>query len=915
MVFELFSEKMQSLIKEKGFIEPTLPQILGIPEILKGRNVLIIAPTGIGKTEACMLPLLDKVYLNKDKPIAILYITPLRALNRDLLSRLFWWADKLGLDICVRHGDTSKKEREEQREMPSHILITTPETLGAILPGKKIREHLKNVKYVVIDEIHELIENKRGSQLAILLERLSIIANDFQRIALSATIGNAKKVAEFLGNDVKIINAEQTKLYEISVELPKIDNLSDVEARVARIKELITQHKSTIIFANTRETAEVLGSRFKLFEKDIPIEIHHGSLSKNLRIKVEQAFKRNELKVIIATSSLELGIDIGNVDLVIQYLSPRKVTKSLQRVGRSSHYVGGVSKGIIITNDEDSFESCVIAKKSEEKSIEDIKIPENSLDILATQIVGITLDKNEITTEECYKIIKKAYPYRRLKLDDFLSVVKFLEKMKLIYVSKDLKKIKRRRRGWKYYYENLSSIPDVKKFAVIEIATNEIIGFLDESFVVEYGEVGNTFICAGNAWRIVRVENSKIFVEYVEDAESAIPAWEGELIPVSFEVAQEVGRLRRIIYSSLEDEKSLIDFLKKEYKVNENAAKEMIRIIRDQSKYFVPDEKNIFIESNEGFIVIHSCFGNLVNQTLGKYIATVLTLERGEAVEFKIDPYRIILKTFASAEDVKRIILSAKDLEKTIKIGIEKSSLFKWNFFQIAKRFGAVRRDASIDEKKMSILINIFSNTPIYKETVKTIFFEKMDIEKTKSILKEIKNENIKIKIVKGKFSPLAQRGIEIHFFDIVKPKRPYREIYEAFKIRLMKTRIRIVCTNCWNYSIATEVKDLEDSPTCPKCNSKLIGIWDYKEKDPIEFLKKKNLTNEERKVLERVKRSASLMITYGKKYALVQAARGVGVETAARILAKMPKNEEELLKYIFEAEKSFAAKRKYWKI
>lgn len=915
MVFELFSEKMQSLIKEKGFIEPTLPQRLGIPEIMKGRNVLIIAPTGIGKTEACMLPLLDKVYTNKEKPIAILYITPLRALNRDLLSRLFWWADKLELEIYVRHGDTSKKEREEQREIPSHILITTPETLAAILPGKRMREHLKNVKYVVIDEIHELVENKRGSQLSILLERLSLIAKGFQRIGLSATIGNAKKVAEFLGRDVKIINAEETKIYEISVELPKVEGLSDAEARVERIKELVNKHKNTIIFTNTRETAEILGSRFKLLEKDLPIEIHHGSLSRNLRIKVEQSFKKGELKAIVATSSLELGIDIGSVDLVIQYLSPRKVTKLLQRVGRSGHRVGGISKGIIITSDEDAFESCVIAKKGEERKIEDIKIPENNLDILATQIIGLTLDKNEVSIEECYKIIKNAYPYRKLKFEDFLSVVEFLEKMRLIYITEDYKKIKRRRRGWKYYYDNLSSIPDVKKLAVVDISTNEIIGFLDESFVVEYGEIGNTFICAGNAWKIIQVENNKIFVEYVEDAESAIPAWEGELIPVPFEIAQEVGSLRKIISNSLINEKSLIDFLKKEYKADDNVAKEMIKIIKEQKKYFIPDEKNIFIEGADGFIVIHSCFGNLVNQTLGKYIATVLTLEKGEAVQVKIDPYRIIIKTFANAEDIKRIILNAKDLKETILIGLEKTSIFKWNFFQIAKRFGVIESEATIDEAKINRLINIFAHSPIYKETINTIFFEKMDIEKTENILQEIRKGSIKIKIVKGKMSPLAQRGVEIHFFDIVKPKKPYREIYEAFKRRLLQTRIRIVCTNCWNYSISTEVKDLDEYPICPKCNSRLIGIWDFREKDPTEIYKKKNLTKEEKKILERVKRSASLMITYGKKYALAHAARGVGVETAARILAKMPKSEEELLKYIFEAEKSFASTRKYWKI
>lgn len=913
MVFNLFSKRLQELIKEKGFLEPTLPQKLGIPEILEGKNVLIISPTGIGKTEACILPLLDKIYRNKDKPIALLYITPLRALNRDLLSRIFWWVDKLDLEISVRHGDTTKKERDEQREEPPHLLITTPETLNAILPGKRMREHLKNVKYVVIDEIHELAESKRGTQLSVLLERLSLISPNFQRIALSATIGSQKKIAEFLGNNVNIINAEEAKLYSILVELPKENSINDSEARVEKIKDLIKSSNSSLIFTNTRETAEILGSRFKLFEKDFPIEVHHGSLSRNVRVKVEQLFKKGELKSIIATSSLELGIDIGSIDLVVQYLSPRRVTKLLQRVGRSGHSIGRVSKGVIISCKEDVFESCVIASKAVKKEIEETKIHENALDILANQIVGLTLDKGELDLDECYKIIKNAYPYRNLSIKSFLSVVEFLEKMKLIYVSDDRKIIRKRKRGWKYYYDNLSTIPDVKKIAVVDISTNEIIGFLDESFIIEYGEIGNTFICGGNAWKIISIEDNKVFVEYVEDAESAIPAWEGELIPVDFKIAQEVGRLRRIISKNVS--KEIENVLKDHYMASENAAKEMIRLIREQAKFFVPDEKSIFIEAKDGFIVVHACFGNLVNNTIGKYIASMLALEKGESSQVKIDPYRIILKTFASPEEIKRIILNAKDIEEIITLSLEKTSLFKWNFFQIAKRFGVIGSNATIDDAKLNKLINQLRESPVYKETIRTILFEKMDIEKTKKIIDEIKGRRIKIRVIKDGLSPLAQEGLEIHFFDIIKPKKPYKEIFESFKRRLMKTRIRIVCTNCWNYSIAIEVNDLEEFPTCPKCSSRLIGIWDYKEKDPLELVKKKTLNKNEKKAIERVKRSASLMITYGKKYAIAHAAHGVSVETAARILAKLPKNEEELLKYVFEAEKSFVRTRKYWRL
>src|SRR3989344_5858232 len=271
MPFNNFSPAMQKLIKEKGFIEPTLPQKMGIPEILKGRNVMILAPTGYGKTETAMLPLLDKVHTEKLPPISVLYINPLRALSRDLLDRLFWWADKLGVEIAVRHGDTTKTERSEQSDHPPNILITTPETLGILLVSKKLREHLKNVRHVIVDEIHEMAGSKRGVHLSLLLERLRNLCGSFQVIGLSATVGHPEKIAKTLAPDMKVIRAEAEKRYDISVEVPVCKEPATAAelfvsettlARMLRIKDLISEHKSVLVFTNTRQTAEVLSSRF-----------------------------------------------------------------------------------------------------------------------------------------------------------------------------------------------------------------------------------------------------------------------------------------------------------------------------------------------------------------------------------------------------------------------------------------------------------------------------------------------------------------------------------------------------------------------------------------------------------------------------------------------------------------------------
>ena len=314
--------KLQALVRSR-FPEPTPIQKKVIPRVLEGGNCLIISETGSGKTEAALLPLFHFLLKERPPPISLLYITPLKSLNRDLLKRMLWWANGLEFDVGVRHGDTSQYERTMQAENPPDVLVSTPETLQAMLSGKRMANHLKNVRWIVVDEVHELIDHKRGAQLSIALERLKDIASVKQIVGLSATVGTPETVAKFLtgGRECAIVHGERTKKVSIQVELPLVSGKHTTEtaqtflppetnAKLQRIAEEMGK-TSLLVFTNTREMAEVLSSRLKAM--NLPIDTHHSSLSRDVRIAAEEGFKKEEIKALVCTSSLELGIDIGHI--------------------------------------------------------------------------------------------------------------------------------------------------------------------------------------------------------------------------------------------------------------------------------------------------------------------------------------------------------------------------------------------------------------------------------------------------------------------------------------------------------------------------------------------------------------------------------------------------------------------------
>lgn len=934
--FDLLSSEVRRIADELGLREETLIQTRAIPSILSGENVLIIAPTGSGKTEAAMLPVFHMI--NEDKSVGgirALYITPLRALNRDMLSRLERWAYALNLTIEVRHGDTPQKSRREQAIHPPDILITTPETLQAILIGSRLRASLKSLKWVIIDEIHQLASDRRGSQLSIALERLAEAteSKQIQRIGLSATVSNKEDVGAFLvGKDRKceIVDAsEMPKGVRYTVEFIEPTPEDEVKsrelyttpqtmARLERISDLVASHERTLIFVNSRTNAETLASRFELL--GLKIAVHHGSLPKDEREKAEHNFKSGKVRAMICTSTLELGIDIGEADLVIQYMSPRQVNSLIQRVGRSGHSLARNSEGIILgVAPEDVLESIVISREAMQRNLEPVVIHEAPLDVLAHQIAGILMVQSETTIEDAMSIIRRAHPFRNLTKDAFSSVAGYMQKLGYLGISGE--RIFRRSKCRNYYLENLSMIPDERRYTVVDLSSSQKVGILGEEFMILHAKVGVHFIIKGTVWQIEEIQQDLVYVTPYEDPTAAVPGWDGELLPIPKRIARLVGAERSLV-DSTKDDAIISSKLAERWPSDASSRSAVVNEVKAQSaKGKVPTDSRIVLEKFDRFLIVHTSAGDRINETLGELFEEIL-LRRGLIRHWWSDGYRILIELVTdefSVDDVASDLLRYESgTEGFLKAVMRKHFPFGYYMKFIAERFGALKRGMMLSEEGLKELTVKFRFTPIYDETLREAELTKIDMKGALELLKQCEEGSIEVATYEshGRPSPLAlyimNRYVEFESGD-AQPNT-----VESMRISIEKEITNLLCFSCGHLQEFVQIGTLPDHPVCPKCGSQLLSVVFYGAKYAESVFNKKKqgavkLTPEESDFLSKARRSADVVLSYGKKGVIALSVYGVGPQTAAKVLSRMQSTDEEFYNDLMQAKLKFIQTKPFW--
>ena len=825
-VLDLFSPAAKAWFSA-AFEAPTKVQIDGWRAVAAGRHTLMAAPTGSGKTLAAFFWCLDRLAAEPVPPEAercrVLYISPLKALTVDIernlqapLRGISLQAERLDLpmapiSVAVRTGDTTPRERRQIERRPPDILITTPESLFLLLTSAA-RQILPSVRWVIVDEIHSMAQTKRGAHLALSLERLSAITKvEPQRIGLSATQRPLEETARFLGGTsrpVTIVDAGRIKRLEITVEVP-VDDMADLErgaevysgpaavigaeqegprrsiwpAIHPRILELIRSHRSTIIFVNSRRLAERLAAHLNELAGEELVRAHHGSIAKEQRMLIEDALKAGRLPALVATSSLELGIDMGAVDLVIQVESPTSVASGIQRIGRAGHTVGEPSKGTIFPKYRgDLLETAVVVERMLAGEIETTRVPRNPLDVLAQQIVAMcALD--EWSVQAVSDVVHRAYPFSDLgprALESTLDMLsgrypsdEFAELRPRIVWDRLEGKLRGRAGAQRLAVVSGGTIPDRGLYSVNLLSDGKRVGELDEEMVYEM-RPGETFVLGATTWRVADITNSQVMVTPAPGEPGRISFWHGDALGRPIEVGRALGQMTRELLALEPDE--AIDRLRQRSRFDERAAANLMAYLSDQAQATgtVPDDRTIVVERfrdqlGDWRLSVLTPFGARVHAPWALAAKARLQQERDIDVQsiYTDDGFALRLPEADVAPDVAGILFDPEEIRELVTAELHGSALFASRFRENAaralllpRRRPGERTPLWQQRQRSHDLLQVAGNHPdfpILIETYRECLSDVFDMDALRELMTAIRSREVRTVVVDtDRASPFA---------------------------------------------------------------------------------------------------------------------------------------------------------------
>jgi len=849
---------------ERKFQDLTPPQYYSFKLLSEEKSLLITAPTGSGKTLSAFLVIISKLFdlalKNELKDeVYCVYISPLKALNNDIkrnlsepLSEIKAMIEKEGIKVpeirvAVRSGDVPPSEKQKQLKKPPHILVTTPESFAIILNSPKFIEKIKNVKYVVIDEIHELANNKRGVHLSLSLERLrELIGRDFIRIGLGATLHPLEEAAKFLmglddnGNfrECWIVDVSWEKQYDLKVISPVEDLIYTpddvIENRMYEIlHDIISKSPTVLIFTNTRSGTErvVFNLKKKFKYTDEEIAAHHGSLSRIVRLDVEEKLKKGLLKAVVSSTSLELGIDIGYIRTVVQLGSPKSITRAIQRIGRSGHKFQDVSIGrIIVMNRDDLIECAIMLHYARKRLLDRFHMPKNCLDVLAQHVVGMAINK-KWHVDEALKVIRRAYPYKDLSREKFIKLLKYLAGHyvelqdrnvygKIWFDEADQMFGRRGRYIRTIYFLNIGTIPDEVSVDVFLLPEKKWIGNIEEEFLMRLKK-GDVFVLGGKTYRFSHSKGMRCYVERTENEAPTIPPWFSEQLPLNFDLAMRIGEFRRKVYEKLkknEDFSKLINQLP----VDEYSKKAMKSYFLEQFLFakIIPNDKLLLIEKTMDLdgrhhLIFHALYGRRTNDALARIFAIIIIKKFDVDVGTIVhdNGFSIILPKEVYSKINEKIIeeifqeIYNTNLENLLREYLEYTELMKRKFrhnstrsFLVLRNYKGYKISVSKQQINSQILLEackkIDPNFPIIEETIREILEDIMDLPNAKKILDSIKNKEIECKVISTIVpSPFAHSLITFGEADVILMKdrrKKLRELHQAIlqKLKMSKEEL-----------------------------------------------------------------------------------------------------------------------------